>query len=122
LDLNENFRFHIKQKGGMLAKGRLIGIQFSELFRNDLFFEMGKHANKMAEKLAKNISNKGFEFLTEPSSNQIFPIFPNELIAKLQHHFEFFVWEKIDEEKSAIRLVTSWATPEEKVEYFIQSI
>ena len=122
LDLNENFRFHIKQKGGMLAKGRLIGIQFSELFRNDLFFEIGKHANKMAEKLAKNISNKGFEFLTEPSSNQIFPIFPNELIAKLQHHFEFFVWEKIDEEKSAIRLVTSWATPEEKVEYFIQSI
>lgn len=122
LDLNENFRFHIKQKGGMLAKGRLIGIQFSELFRNDLFFEMGKHANKMAEKLAKNISNKGFEFLTEPSSNQIFPIFPNELIAKLQHDFEFFVWEKIDEEKSAIRLVTSWATPEEKVEYFIQSI
>ena len=117
LDLNENFRFHIKQKGGMLAKGRLIGIQFSELFRNDLFFEIGKHANKMAEKLAKNISNKGFEFLTEPSSNQIFPIFPNELIAKLQHHFEFFVWEKIDEEKSAIRLVTSWATPEEKVEY-----
>ncbi len=122
LDLNENFRFHIKQKGGMLAKGRLIGIQFSELFRNDLFFEIGKHANKMAEKLAKNISNKGFEFLTEPSSNQIFPIFPNELIAKLQHDFEFFVWEKIDEEKSAIRLVTSWATPEEKVEYFIQSI
>ena len=122
LDLNENFRFHIKQKGGMLAKGRLIGIQCSELFRNDLFFEIGKHANKMAEKLAKNISNKGFEFLTEPSSNQIFPIFPNELIAKLQHDFEFFVWEKIDEEKSAIRLVTSWATPEEKVEYFIQSI
>ena len=122
LDLNENFRFHIKQKGGMLAKGRLIGIQFSELFRNDLFFEMGKHANKMAEKLAKNISNKGFEFLTEPSSNQIFPIFPNELIAKLQHHFEFFVWEKIDEEKSAIRLVTSWATLEEKVENFIESI
>ena len=122
LDLNENFRFHIKQKGGMLAKGRLIGIQFSELFRNDLFFEIGKHANKMAEKLAKNISNKGFEFLTEPSSNQIFPIFPNELIAKLQHHFEFFVWEKIDEEKSAIRLVTSWATLEEKVENFIESI
>ena len=122
LDLNENFRFHIKQKGGMLAKGRLIGIQFSELFRNDLFFEIGKHANKMAEKLAKNISNKGFEFLTEPSSNQIFPIFPNELIVKLQHDFEFFVWEKIDEEKSAIRLVTSWATLEEKVENFIESI
>ena len=122
LDLNKNFRFHIKQKGGMLAKGRLIGIQFSELFRNDLLFEIGKHANKMAEKLAKNISNKGFEFLTEPSSNQIFPIFPNELIVKLQHDFEFFVWEKIDEEKSAIRLVTSWATPEKKVENFIQSI
>ncbi|WP_312556210.1 threonine aldolase family protein [Empedobacter brevis] len=120
--LAENFRFHIKQKGGMLAKGRLIGIQFSEMFRDDLFFEMGKHANQMAEKLAENISKKGFSFLTEPSSNQIFPILPNKLIEQLQQHFEFYIWQKIDEEHSAIRLVTSWTTPELQVDHFIEFI
>lgn len=122
LELNENFRFHIKQKGGMLAKGRLIGIQFAEMFKNDLFFEMGKHANAMAKKLAEAIAEKKYSFLTAPSSNQIFPILPNELIEQLQEKFQFFVWKKIDNDHSAIRLVTSWATPEEQVENFINSL
>ncbi|MFV0225773.1 aminotransferase class V-fold PLP-dependent enzyme [Empedobacter falsenii] len=122
LKLDEDFRYHIKQKGGMLAKGRLIGIQFSEMFRDDLFFEMGKHANQMAEKLANAISAKGHNFLTEPSSNQIFPILPNSIIEKLQQDFEFYIWQKIDEENSAIRLVTSWTTPEKQVVNFIKSI
>ncbi|RLZ11845.1 threonine aldolase family protein [Faecalibacter macacae] len=121
-ELNENFRFHIKQRGGMLAKGRLIGIQFAELFKNDLFFEMGKHANAMAKKLADEITSKGFSFLTEPSSNQIFPIFPNHLIEQLQENFDFFIWQKVDENSSAIRLVTSWATPEEQVDQFLNQI
>lgn len=120
--LNEDFRFHIKQKGGMLAKGRLIGIQFAELFKNDLFFEMGKHANRLAEKLAEGIAAKGYDFLTEPSSNQIFPILDNNVIDRLQKHYEFFVWQKIDEEKSAIRLVTSWATEEEQVDQFLNQL
>ena len=120
--MDEDFRYHIKQKGGMLAKGRLIGIQFSEMFRDDLFFEMGKHANQMAEKLANAILAKGHNFLTEPSSNQIFPILPNSIIEKLQQDFEFYIWQKIDEQNSAIRLVTSWTTPEEQVENFIKSI
>lgn len=122
LKLDEDFRYHIKQKGGMLAKGRLIGIQFSEMFRDDLFFEMGKHANQMAEKLANAISAKGHNFLTEPSSNQIFPILPNSIIEKLQHDFEFYIWQKIDDQNSAIRLVTSWTTPEKQVVNFIKSI
>ncbi|MGV0925551.1 low specificity L-threonine aldolase [Empedobacter tilapiae] len=122
LKLDEDFRYHIKQKGGMLAKGRLIGIQFSEMFRNNLFFEMGKHANQMAEKLAKGVSEKDYTFLTEPSSNQIFPILPNSIIEKLQQDFEFYIWQKIDEKNSAIRLVTSWTTLEEQVDNFIKSI
>lgn len=120
--LDENFRYNIKQKGGMLAKGRLIGIQFSELFKNNLFFELGKHANAMANKLAEEISNKGYDFLTEPSSNQIFPILPNHKIEELQQDFEFYSWQKIDDNNSAVRLVTSWATPEEKVLEFINKI
>ena len=120
--VNEDFRYNIKQKGGMLAKGRLIGIQFAEMFKNDLFFEMGKHANRLAEKLAIGLKAKGFSFLTEPSSNQIFPILPNDIIEKLHKNYEFFVWEKIDENKSAIRLVTSWATLEEKVDQFLENL
>ena len=120
--VNEDFRYNIKQKGGMLAKGRLIGIQFAEMFKNDLFFEMGKHANHLAEKLAIGLKAKGFSFLTEPSSNQIFPILPNDIIEKLHDIYEFFVWEKIDENKSAIRLVTSWATLEEQVDQFLENL
>lgn len=120
--LNEDFRYNIKQKGGMLAKGRLIGIQFSEMFKDNLFFEMGKHANKLAEKLADGIKAKGYSFLTEPSSNQIFPILTNDVIQQLEEYYEFFVWEKIDEKKSAIRLVTSWATPENEVDQFLNKL
>ncbi|WP_322971022.1 low specificity L-threonine aldolase [Faecalibacter sp. LW9] len=120
--LNEDFRYHIKQKGGMLAKGRLIGIQFAEMFKNDLFFEMGKHANAMAKKLAEGIAAKGYDFLTVPSSNQIFPILPHPEIERLHEKFEFFVWQKIDDEHSAVRLVTSWATPEEQVDHFLNQL
>lgn len=120
--LNEDFRYHIKQKGGMLAKGRLIGIQFAEMFKNDLFFEMGKHANAMAKKLAEGIAAKGYDFLTVPSSNQIFPILPQQEIERLHEKFEFFVWQKIDEEHSAVRLVTSWATPEEQVDHLLNQL
>ncbi|HEY4539102.1 MAG TPA: threonine aldolase, partial [Faecalibacter sp.] len=120
--LNEDFRYHIKQKGGMLAKGRLIGIQFAEMFKNDLFFEMGKHANAMAKKLAEGIAAKGYDFLTVPSSNQIFPILPHQEIERLHEKFEFFVWQKIEDEHSAVRLVTSWATPEEQVDHFLNQL
>ena len=120
--LNEDFRYHIKQKGGMLAKGRLIGIQFAEMFKNDLFFEMGKHANAMAKKLAEGIAAKGYDFLTVPSSNQIFPILPQQEIERLHEKFEFFVWQKIDDEHSAVRLVTSWATPEGQVDHFLNQL
>ncbi|MCB8818812.1 threonine aldolase family protein [Desulfosporosinus shakirovi] len=113
--LKEDFRFHIKQKGGLLAKGRVLGLQFLELFRNDLYFELARHANAMAQLLKTEISAAGYRFFTHSPSNQIFPILPNWLIAKLQEEYAFYVWAKIDEDHSAIRLVTSWATSEEAV-------
>ncbi|MBU0757748.1 MAG: low specificity L-threonine aldolase [Nanoarchaeota archaeon] len=120
--LKENFRFHLKQKGALLAKGRVIGIQFMELFKDELYFDLGTRANKMAEKLAKNIKAAGYKFLTRPQSNQIFPIFPNKMIERLNKKFEFYVWCKIDERSSAIRLVTSWATDERSVDRFIGEV
>ena len=120
--LKEDFRYHIKQKGGLLAKGRLIGIQFLELFKNDIYFELAKHANGMADMLKIGIGKCGYEFLIHSSTNQIFPILPNEIIKKLEAKYLFFIWQKVDEDNSAIRLVTSWATNEDAVKSFIKDL
>ncbi len=117
--LQKHFRFNLKQKGALLAKGRIIGIQFLELFKNDLFFKLGEHANLMASKLSRGIAESDYEFLIKPVSNQIFPILPNKLIEKLSKKYKFYIWKKIDNNNSAIRLVTSWATKEEYVYKFI---
>ncbi len=121
-ELKENFRFNLKQKGALLAKGRLIAIQFVELFTNDLFFKLATHANLMAKIISDEIKELGFEFLTDSKSNQIFPILPNKLINKLEKDYNFYIWQKINNDTSAIRLVTSWATKELNVDRFIEDI
>jgi len=121
-ELQVKFRYRMKQKGALLAKGRLIGIQFLELFKDDLYFEISEHANKMAEKLSGAIKKGGFEFMVEPVSNQIFPILPNELIEKLHEKYDFYIWEKIDDKNSAIRIITSWATKNIVTEVFIEEL
>ena len=118
--LKEDFRYHIKQKGGLLAKGRVLGIQFEELFLDNLFFDLAKHANRVAQLIVAELKKGGCEFLTDSPSNQIFPILSNELIEKLQKNWLFYIWQKIDENRSAIRLVTSWATKEEVVREFLK--
>lgn len=120
--LKEDFRYHMKQKGGLLAKGRLLGIQFLELFKDNLYFDLAMHANQMADILRKGLLEANIPFLIDSSSNQLFPILPNELIAELQKNYAFLIWEKIDGGHAAIRLVTSWATKEEAVIAFIEEV
>lgn len=120
--LKEDFRYQIKQKGALLAKGRLLGIQFLELFRDTLFFDLATHANQMASHLREGISGLGFDFLTYSPTNQIFPIVPDGLISHLEKKYGFYVWSKMDVETSSIRLVTSWATKEEAIESFIEDM
>lgn len=120
--LQPNFRYAMKQRGALLAKGRILGIQFLELFKNNLFFTLGTNANVQAQKLAQGIQAKGFTFLSEPECNQIFPIFPNDLMQQLSAKYSFHVWQKIDEENSAIRLVTSWATEDVAIEQFLSDL
>jgi threonine aldolase len=122
LMIAEDFNFHIKQRGGLLAKGRLLGIQFLELFKDDLYFDLAKHANRMAEKISEAFVAHGFELLDKTQTNQIFLILPNDLIAKLEHHFSFYVWRKHDEQHSVVRLVTSWATDEIMVDNLINTL
>ncbi|HBA03862.1 MAG TPA: threonine aldolase, partial [Clostridium sp.] len=120
--LKKDFRYHIKQKGALLAKGRILGIQFEELFKDNLYFDLATHANNMAQILKKGIVDAGYSFMINSSSNQVFPILPNKLINSLEKKYLFLIWEKIDKENSAIRLVTSWATNEEKVLEFIADV
>ncbi len=120
--LKVDFGFHIKQKGAMLAKGRLLGIQFLELMKEDLYFDLAKHSNTQAMKIKAALHQKGFQFLSETFTNQIFPILNQAQIEKLSEKFDFYVWKKISETNSAIRLITSWATSDEVVEDFINEI
>jgi len=121
-DFIADFPYHLKQRGALLGKGRVFGIQFREFFKDNLYFELGTHANKMAQKLTKGIIEAGYTFLTDSPSNQIFPIFPNTVIEKINLHYEFYVWAKNDENSSVIRLVTSWATKEEAVDSFFADL
>ena len=121
-ELQREFRYVIKQHGGMLAKGRLLGIQFDCLFTDELFFKAGAHANHMAMLLKKGLADCGVEFMADSVTNQQFPIFTNEEITMLSKEFLFEYSDKIDENRMAIRFCTSWATKEENVERLIETV
>ena len=120
--LQADFRYMMKQRGALLAKGRLLGIQFRELFKDDLLFDLAKHANKMAFKISDRMAELGYNFLGTPQANLFFPILPNTMIEKLHEKYGFYANEIIDADHTAVRIVTSWATPEAVVNAFIQDI
>ncbi|MEZ0452998.1 aminotransferase class I/II-fold pyridoxal phosphate-dependent enzyme [Sphingobacterium thalpophilum] len=121
-DLGIDFDYAIKQKGAMLAKGRVLSIQFLELFKDNLYFDLAQRANALAARIAKAVSDKGYSFLTESTTNQIFPILPNELIEHLSQKYQFYIWKSIDSDRAAVRIITSWATDEEMVTAFIEDL
>lgn len=121
-DLKADMRFLIKQRGALLAKGWLIGIQFEALFKDNLFYEMARHSNDMSDILRKGILECGYSFYSDSRSNQLFPIFPQKIIDKLAKDYLFTREEKIDEEHAVIRLVTSWATVEHKCHEFVETL
>lgn len=118
----QDFRFYMKQKGALLAKGRALGIQFDTLFTDDLYFELAAHANQQAMKIKEAFAGIGCNFLSDTFTNQLFPILNNNQIELLQEYYDFYVWKKIDSECSAIRIITSWATEHNNVEAFCNSI
>lgn len=121
-ELKPDFRYHMKQKGALMAKGRVIGIQFLELFRDNLYLDLAAHANHMAYILRGGLKEAGVSFLSGSPSNQIFPVFNNEVVNKLKTKYRFEIWGKVDQNNTAIRLVTSWATREDAVTTFIKDI
>lgn len=121
-ELKTDFRYHIKQKGAMLAKGRLLGVQFNALFENDLYLEIGKHENECADILRKGFKDKGYKMYIESPSNQIFPIVDQQTLEKINKNYITTYMFKIDDQHTCIRLVTSWATSKEICEQFIEEL
>ncbi len=121
-ELAVDFDYAIKQKGALLAKGRVLSIQFLTLFQDDLYLELALRANSLAMRMAKAIKDKGYSFLTESTTNQIFPILPKSLIEALLINYQFYIWKDIDSDYAEVRLITSWATEEKQVTNCINDI
>lgn len=115
-----HFTSIIKQHGALLAKGRLLGVQFDTLFKDDLYTEISRNAIKTAAKLKSALKEKGYEFFIDSPTNQIFVIMDNEKLKKLAEKVVFSTWEKFDESRTVIRFATSWATTEDSVNELIR--
>lgn len=119
--LNHNFRHSIKQNGGMLAKGFLIGIQFEALFTNDLFFKLGKQANQSANYLVENLKKMNYQLLYTSPTNQQFLKLDNQLVNKLSKKYAFEIWEQ-QQTYAVIRLVTSWKTTVQEIDSLLKDL
>lgn len=120
--LKKDFRYNIKQNGGMLAKGRLLGIQFEALLGTDLYESTSYHALMMAKKIRAAFAKKGCKFLVDSPTNQQFPILPDSVLPELEKQFGFEIWQKVDAEHTGVRFCTSWATKEENVEKLLSVV
>ena len=120
--LKKDFRYCMKQSGAMLAKGRLLGIQFDTLFTDDLYFKIAAHADRLAMKLKNAFLEKGYKMYFDSYTNQQYPILSKKDREKLAQKYRFSFWEQIDEDYAAVRFCTSWATSEEAIDELIQDI
>ena len=121
-ELKKDFRYSIKQRGGMLAKGRLLGIQFLTLFEENRYFEISAHAARLAEKLKDELTKMNISFYINSPTNQQFPILPDDVLDKLREKYSFAYQARVDETHSAVRFCTCWATKEENVEALLADI
>lgn len=120
--LKKDFRYCIKQNGGMLAKGRLLGIQFATLFEDGLYFDIARRANDLASRIKDTARWHGIKLFGDSPTNQVFLIIDNECLAELDSRIGFEYWQKYDEGSSVIRVCTSWATTDEAVDILLEAI
>ncbi|MBQ0037077.1 MAG: low specificity L-threonine aldolase [Clostridiales bacterium] len=120
--LKRDFRNMMKRHGGMLAKGRLLGIQFETLFTDDLYFTISRHAIDMAMQIRDIFVSAGYPLLFDSPTNQQYPILPDEDFAALRKDFGFEFWERVDETHSGTRFCASWATTQENVDALRQAV
>lgn len=118
-NMPQQFQTTVKQNGALLAKGRLLGVQFDRLFTDELYLRLGKQAIRTADFLRKVLRENGYTFLLSTSTNQIFLIMENEQLIRLQKNVRFSFWEKVDDLHSVIRLATSWATTDTDIQALV---
>lgn len=111
-----HFMTMVKQRGALLAKGRLLGVQFDALFTDDLYYKISRNAIVTAGRLKQILKDKGYKFYTDSPTNQIFVILDNGKLEQLKKEVVFSFWEKKDEDHTVVRFATSWATRMEDVE------
>ena len=119
--LKKDFRYIIKQRGGMFAKGRLLGLQFETLFSDGLYYEVGENEVRLARKLKAAFENKGIELYYDSPTNQIFPVLNDEQIKKLSENYAFSIQNKVSG-GTVTRFCTSWASTEANVDKLIKDI
>ena len=115
-NLKKDFRFIMKQRGGRMAKGRLLGIQFDALFTDDLYFRISRHADEMAYQIRDIFVSAGYPLLFDSPTNQQYPIMPDDELAELGKNFGYEYWERVDKTHSGVRFCASWATTQEHVD------
>lgn len=120
--LQPYFRYHIKQRGGMLAKGRLLGVQYEAMMDGDDYVALSARANGMAQEIKQAFLRHGCELFSDTEANQIFPILPDEICDKLRGEFSFSVWEKISPTHTAVRFCTNVTTPRADVDALLAAI
>lgn len=119
-NMPSHFMTMVKQSGALLAKGRVLGLQFDTLFTDELYFKISKHAIDMAELLKAGLKEKGCRFYMESPTNQQFIILENRQMEDLKEKVAFSFWEKFDEEHTVVRFATGWATKEEDVKALLE--
>jgi threonine aldolase len=120
--LAKDFRFNIKQKGGLLAKGFLLGAQYNAIMKDQLYLKLANHANAMGQLIKKALIKNKYSLFSNSNTNQIFVKLPNSLIKKLQRDFIFSIWSSVDTNYSIVRFVTSYATTKEEVAALINAL
>ncbi|EQL01766.1 hypothetical protein G6O67_004267 [Ophiocordyceps sinensis] len=120
--LADDFEFYVKRHGALLAKSRIMGVEFAELFRGNLYFDLARRANAAAEKLSRSVVGAGYALRADTETNQVFAVLPLGLVKKLQQDFAFYVWEKCGADWAVVRLLTTWATDVGQLEKFKQTV
>ena len=115
-NLKKDFRFIMKQRGGRMAEGRLLGVQFDTLFTDDLYFKISRHAIEMAHQIRDIFVSAGYPLLFDSPTNQQYPIMSDDELAILGKSFGYEYWERVDETHSGVRFCASWATKQEHVD------
>lgn len=115
-----HFMTMVKQQGALLAKGRLLGLQFDVLFTDGLYEKISRNAITTANALKKGLAAKGYQFFMDSPTNQLFIVFSNEQLAALEGRAKFGFWEKYDDAHTVMRIATSWATKMEEIEQLLE--